>query len=190
MKKLVFVSVIALSAMSSFAAEIKVATVDVLTLIRNHPDYDRNEKFMESKSRDLEAKCEAIKSEGEALQDEGRKMMEQFRNPMLNDRAKADLEKKLQDIQQRLIQIEQRYRSEMMRGNQELQDDRTRLMKATSDDLRLRIKKYAKANGYSVILDTNVVAYSDDKLDVTDAVLADMGVDPKAAKGKEKNEGK
>lgn len=190
MKKLIFACVLTVSGLTSFAAEIKMATVDVLTLIRNHPDYERNEKFMESKSHDLEAKGEAIKAEGEALQEEGRKLVEQFRNPMLNERAKADLEKKLQDIQQRLIQIEQRYRSEMMRGNQELSDDRTRLMKATSDDLRLRLKKFAKANGYSVILDTNVVAYSDDKLDVTDAVLADMGVDPKNAKGKEKNEGK
>ena len=69
MKKLVFglmmVPVVAL-------AEMKLATVDVLVLVRNHPDYDRNEKFMESKSKDLEKKVQAIKSEGEALQAEGK----------------------------------------------------------------------------------------------------------------------
>ena len=187
MKKLVFglmmVPVVAL-------AEMKMATVDVLVLARNHPDYDRNEKFMESKSKDLEKKGDEIKAEGEALQAEGKKLVEQMRNPMLNDKAKVDIEKKVQDIQQKLIQAEQRYRSEMMRGNQDLQEDRARLMKATTDDLRARLKKYAEANGYDLILDTNVVAYSKESYDVTNDLLKEMGVDPAKAKGKDKNEGK
>lgn len=189
MKKLLFaVGCVAMGLMAS-AADLKLATVDVLVLVRNHPDYDRNEKFIESKGRDLEAKGEAIKAEGEALQSEGKKLMEQFRNPMLNEKAKGDLEKKLQDIQQKLIQVEQRYRAEMMRGNQDLQDDRNRMMKTTTDDLRARIKKYAEAKGFDLILDTNVVAYSKDSYDVTDELLKEMGVDPAKAK-KSDNESK
>ena len=149
MKKLVF----ALSMVPALAfAELKLATVDLLVLVRNHPDYDRNEKFMESKSKDLEKKVQAIKSEGEELQAEGKKLMEQFRNPMLNEKAKAETERKLQDLQQKLIQIEQRYRSEAMRGNQDLQEDRNRLMKATTDDLRVRLRKFAEAKDYDLIL--------------------------------------
>ncbi|MCR5751726.1 MAG: OmpH family outer membrane protein [Kiritimatiellae bacterium] len=165
-------------------AEAKIATVDLLVLVRNHPDYDRNEKFIESKSKDLQKKGDEIKAEGEALQADGKKMMEQFRNPMLNDKAKADLEKKLQDIQQKLLQIEQRYRTEMMRGDQDLRDDRARLMKATTDDLRARLKKFAEAGGYDFILDSNVVPFSKKEYDVTDGVLAEMGVDPRKAKGR------
>lgn len=171
-------------------AETRIATVDLLVLVRNHPDYERNEKFMESKSKDLQKKGDEIKAEGESLQADGKKMMEQFRNPMLNDKAKADLEKKIQDIQQKLIQIEQRYRTEMMRGNQDLQDDRARLMKATTDDLRARLGKFAEAKGYDIILDSNVVPYSKAEFDVTDGVLSEMGVDPKKAKGRDSNEGK
>lgn len=191
MKKLIFVAALAAVSFAQ-AAELKVATVDVLVLVRNHPDYERNEKFMESKSKDLEAKGDVIKAEGEALQAEGKKLLDQMRNPMLNEKGKMDVEKKLQDLQQKLYQVEQRYRTEMLRGNQELQDDRNRLMKATTDDLRLRLKKYAEAHELDLILDTNVVAYSKDSFDVTDYVLKEMGIDPKTAKTKEqiKNEGK
>lgn len=187
MKKLVF----ALSMVPALAfAELKLATVDLLVLVRNHPDYDRNEKFMESKSKDLEKKVQAIKSEGEALQAEGKKLMEQFRNPMLNEKAKAETERKLQDLQQKLIQIEQRYRSEAMRGNQDLQEDRNRLMKATTDDLRVRLRKFAEAKDYDLILDVNAAVFAKKGFDVTDAVLREMGVDPKKAKGRTGNEGK
>lgn len=191
MKKLILaLSVAAVAAVQ--AADLKIATVDVLVLVRNHPDYDRNERFMESKSKDLEAKGDMIKAEGETLQAEGKKLLDQLRNPMLNEKGKMEVEKKLQDLQQKLYQVEQRYRTEMLRGNQELQDDRTRLMKATTDDLRLKLKNFAEAHELDLILDTNVVAYSKDAFDVTDYVLKDMGVDPAKAKTKEqiKNESK
>lgn len=176
MKKLIFAFTIAAAAAVQ-ATEMKVATVDVLVLLRNHPDYARNEKFMETKSQDLEEKGEAIKAEGEALQAEGRKLVEQLRNPMLNEKAKAEIEKKVQTIQQKLMEIEQHYRTEMMRGSQDLQDDRARLMKATSDDLKETLKVYAEKKGYDLILDTNIVAYAKDSFDVTKEVLAEMGVD-------------
>ena len=174
-------------------AELKIATVDLVMLVRNHPDYARNEKYMEAKSKDLQKKGDEIKSEGEKLQEEGKKLVEQLRNPMLNDRAKAETEKKIETIQAQLMKIEQRYRNEMMRGNQDLQEDRARLMKLTTDDLRARVRKYAEEQGYDLVLDSNAVAFAKEAFDVTDAMLVQMGVDPKQAKGVEKdaaNEGK
>lgn len=188
MKKLIFALTVAALGVVQ-AAELKMATVDVLVLVRNHPDYDRNEKFMDSKSQDLEKKGDQIKAEGEALQADGRKLVEQMRNPMLNDKAKAEIEKKIQNIQQKLMEIEQRYRTEMMRGNQDLQDDRQRMMKAISDDLKARLAAYAEAKGLDLILDTNIVAYSKDSFEVTNDILTEMGVDPAKAKGKN-DEGK
>ena len=182
MKKLVF----ALSMVPALAfAELKLATVDLLVLVRNHPDYDRNEKFMESKSKDLEKKVQAIKSEGEALQAEGKKLMEQMESPMLADKAKADIKTKLMDIQKKLMGIEQQYRSEAVHFRQELQDLESRLLKATTDDLRKRIAAFAEANGYDVIFDSNATTYAKPSYNVTDAILKDMGVDPKNAKGKD-----
>ena len=186
MKKMLVCAVVMTAAVVH--AELKFATVDMLKLIRNHPDYDRNERLMESTDKDYQKKVDAIKSEGEGLQTEGRKLMEQHRNPMLNDKAKADIEKKLSEIQQKLLGIEQRYRAEAMRCHQDLQDLRQRLMKTTTDDLKERVKKFSEAKGYDVVIDSNAAAFVKDSLDVTDAVLAEVGVDPDKAKGP--NEGK
>lgn len=189
MKKLIFI--LAVSPFMAFA-QLKFATVDFLLLVRNHPDYARNEKFLSTKSKDLQKKADAIKAEGEALQSEGKKLMEQFQNPMLNAKSKSELELKLQGIQKKLMEIEQRYRTEMLRGNDDLQADRVRMMKDTTDDLRARLKVFAEKEGYGIILDSNVTAYAKESLDVTDAILTQMGVDPAKARAemKEADEGK
>ena len=167
------------------SAEMKLGTVDMMLLVKNHPNYDSNKTLLTSTDKDYQKKLEGIKSEGDKLQDEGKKLMDQMRNPMLTAKAKADIEKQLGDIQQKLIGIEQRYRSEAVRCRQDLQDLETRLLKTTTDDLRKRIAKYAAANGYDLIFDSNAAAYATKTLDVTDAMLKDLGVDPKDAKGRD-----
>ena len=103
MKKLTFMAV-ALAAMVA-SAETKIGTVDLMLLIRNHPNYDANKELLTSTDKDYQKKVEAIKSEGESLQAEGKKIAEQLRNPMLAAKAKADVEKQLMDIQQKLMGI-------------------------------------------------------------------------------------
>ena len=183
MKKLVFAMAVA-SAMAA-SAEMKFGTVDMMLLVKNHPNYDSNKTLLTSTDKDYQKKLEKIKSEGDSLQEEGKKLMDQMRNPMLTAKAKADIEKQLGDIQQKLMGMEQRYRSEAMRCRQDLQDLEARLLKTTTDDLKKRIAKYAAANGYDLILDSNAAAYATSTLDVTDAMLKDLGVDPKEAKGRD-----
>ena len=169
----------------SLSAEMKLGTVDLMMLVRNHPNYDSNKTLLKSTDKDYQKKLEVIKSEGDKLQEEGKKLMEQMRNPMLTAKAKSDVEKQLTDLQQKLIGIEQRYRSEAMRCRQDLQDLEGRLLKTTTDDLRKRIAKYAAAKGYDMIFDANAAAYATKTLDVTDDMLKELGVDPKEAKGRD-----
>ena len=183
MKKLIFA--MAMVAAMAASAEMKLGTVDMMLLVKNHPNYDSNKTLLTSTDKDYQKKLEKIKSEGDSLQDEGKKLVDQMRNPMLTAKAKADVEKQLGDIQQKLMGIEQRYRSEAVRCRQDLQDLEARLLRATTDDLRKRIAKYATANGYDLILDSNAAAYATNTLDVTDAMLKDLGVDPKEAKGRD-----
>ena len=186
MKKLMFMAV-SLSAMVS-VAEMKVGTVDLMLLIRNHPNYDANKELLTSTDRDYQKKVEAIKSEGEGLQEEGKKIAEQLRNPMLAAKAKTDVEKQLMDIQQKLMGIEQRYRAEVARCRQDLQDLEGRLLKTTTDDLRKRLAKFAEKKDFDLVLDKTAAPYSRVKYDVTDEMLQELGVEPKNAKGR--NEGK
>lgn len=189
MIKFVFAAVAAISVATGLsAAELKIGAVDMLMLVRNHPNYDSNKELLSSTDKDYQKKLESIKSEGEKFQEEGKKLMEQMQSPMLADKAKKDIEKQLMEIQKKLMAIEQRYRSEAMRCRQDLQDLEGRLLKTTTDDLRKRIRAYADQNGYDIILDRSATPYVKDELDVSNAILSGMGVD--ASKIKAKNEGK
>ena len=181
MKKLMFAA-LTLAACTSFA-DMKVATVEMIKLVRNHPNYDSNKALLESTDKDYQKKLDSIKAEGEKLQGEGKKLVEQLRNPMLAAKAKADLEKQVGEIQQKLMTIEQRYRSEMSRCRQDMQDLEGRLLKTTTDDLRKRIAKFADEKGYDFIFDANAIPFGKPSYNVTDALLKSMGVDPATAKG-------
>ena len=168
-------------------AEMKVGSVDMLLLVRNHPNYDSNKTLLTSTDKDYQKKLEAIKAEGEALQEEGKGLMDQMRNPMLIAKAKADIEGKLGEIQKKLAGIAQRYQSESMRCRQDLQELESRLLKTTTDDLRKRLAKFSEKNGYDFIYDSNAVPFAKKEYDVTDEMLKAMGVDPKEAKGRDES---
>lgn len=178
---------LAMVAAMSASAEMKFGVVDLMLLVRNHPNYDSNKELLTATDKDYQKKLDSIKQEGEKLQEEGKKLAEQLRNPMLAVKAKADIEKQLTDLQQKLMGIEQRYRAEAMRCRQDLQDLESRLLKTTTDDLRRRIAKFAEEKGYDFILDKNAAPYSKVSYLVTDEILRAMGVDPKNAKGKDES---
>ena len=183
MKKLVFAVMMAAAMVAT--AEMKVGYVDMLLLVRNHPNYDSNKALLTSTDKDYQKKLEGVKAEGDKLQEEGKRLMDQMRNPMLTAKAKSDVEKQLGDIQQKLMGIEQRYRSEAMRCRQDLQDLEGRLLKTTTDDLRKRLGAFAKKSGYDLIYDATAVPYAKPEYDVTNEMLKELGVDPKDAKGRD-----
>ena len=183
MKKLLFAAVTAVAMAAS--AEMKVGTVDLMLLVKNHPNYESNETLLTATDKDYQKKLDAIKAEGDKLQEEGKGLAEQMRNPMLTPKAKTDVENQLVEIQKKLMAIEQRYRNEAMRSRQDLLDLQARLQKTTTDDLRKRISKYAEEQKFDLILDQNATPYSKKDLDVTDALLKAMGVEPKDAKGRD-----
>lgn len=184
MKKIAFLAAV-IAVATTASAEMKVGVVDMMVLIKNHPNYDSNKELLTSTDKDYKKKLDDIKSEGETLQEEGKKLAEQIRNPMLAEKAKADIEKQLLGIQQKLVGIEQRYRSEAMRCRQDLQDLEGRLLKTTTEDLRKRIAKFAEANGYDMIFDKTATPFAKAEFEVTDEMLSAMNVDPKTAKGRD-----
>ena len=54
MKKLMF-AVMAVAAMGA-SAEMKFGTVDMMTLVRNHPNYDSNKTLLTSTDKDYQKK--------------------------------------------------------------------------------------------------------------------------------------
>ena len=188
MKKMML-GMIALCAVTAFG-DVKIGTVDMMVLVRNHKSYDTNKKLLQDSEKDYQRELDGMKSELDALQDEGKKIADQGRNPMLSQAQKDKIEKELLDIQNKYVAGQQKLRSKAMESQQKLQEFEARLLKATTEDIRSVVDKFADDNGYDLIIESTVTAFAKKSLDVTDGILKAMGVDPKYAKGREKDEGK
>ena len=188
MKKLIC-SALAAMTLATFA-EMKIGTVDMYTLVRNHPSYDTNKKLLQDTEKDYKRHFDTLKEELDQMQEEGKKKADEYRNPMLAAAAKSKLETELMALQQKAVAHQQKMRSEAARSQQELSDLEGRLLKAQTEDLKARVRNFATKNGYDLILDGASALYQGPDFDVTDAVLVEMGVDPKAAKEKMKDESK
>ena len=176
MKKLILLT--ALAAATTAFADLKIGTVDMMSLVRNHSSYEPNKKLLTETEKDYTKKLDAMKAELDEIQEEGKNMTDQLRNPLLPQGSKTKLEKDLMDIQNKFIAAQQRIRAEMLRSQQDLQDLEGRLLKATTEDLREKINAFAAANKYDLIVDITAAPFASAKLDVTPAILKSMGVDP------------
>lgn len=168
MKKLL-VAVAAVAAMSAWA-DLKVGTVDMMKLVKEHPQYEYNKKLLEGKESDLQKKMDRLRADLEAIQEEGKKAADQLKNPMLAQAAKDKVESELMEIQKRFLTAQQKLREEAMKSQEQLQELEADLLKVTTKDLHEKIDAFAQANGYDLILDAAVTPFAKKEMDVTDAV--------------------
>lgn len=172
------------AAMCAAAAGVKVGTVNMVDLVRLHPNHESNRALVRSTDKDYKAKLDRQQEGAKAIADEGKKAQADLMNPMLSPSAKADAQKKLEDVQRRFLAAQQELRSAAQHFQNELTDLETRLLKLETEDIRAKINAFAKANGYDIIADSTMLAFSKETLDVTDEILKALKVDP--AKRREK----
>ena len=175
---------IALAAAMCASADMKIGTVNMVDLVRLHPNHESNKALVKSTDKDYKEKLDRQQEAAKAIADEGKKVQADLMNPMLSASAKADAQKKLEDVQRRFLAAQQELRSAAQHYQGELTDLETRLLKIETEDIRAKINAYAKENGYDIIADSTMLAFSRESIDVTDEVLKAMNVDP--AKRKEK----
>lgn len=180
----------ALAACATCSAGVKIGTVDMMLLVRNHSSYETNKEMLSGMEKDLRARMDSLKEQLEELQEEGRKLADELKNPMLAASAKEESEKKIAGVQRKFIQLQRKAAEEAEDGRRKLAETEAMLLKSQAGDLKKRIAEYGDKNGFDLIVDSAAAIYSSSGMDVTDAVLKAMGVDPKAARAKEKNEGK
>ena len=181
MKKLI-VCICAVAAAAA-SAELKFATVNLDTLIKNHPNHESTRTLVKSTADDYRSKMEARQEQAKTLIEEGKKMQSDWQNPMLSPSAKADLQKKLDGIQRKLLAAQQEMRADDQHYQDELADLQQRLFKIEKKDVETKIAEFAKEQGYDIIFDVAACGFAKPELDVTDAVLKKMGVDkPKTDK--------
>ena len=188
MKKMML-GILALCAATAFG-DMKIGTVNMVTLVRNHKSYNTNKKMLQDSEKDYQKDLDNMKAELDALQDEGKKVADQARNPMISQAQRDKTEKELLDIQNKYVAGQQKLRAKAMESQEKLQEFEARLLKATTEDIRAAVSKFADENGYDIIVESTVTVFAKKSLDVTDSILKEMGIDPKYAKGREKDESK
>ena len=188
MKKIMFAAALA-AAVTAFG-DVKIGVVDMFILVRNHASYESNKELLKSTEADYRRQLDGMRDEIERIQEEGKKIADELKNPLISQSAKEKAERELAGIQRRFIQAQQRLREEGARNQQQLADLEAKLLKGQASDLKKKITTFAGKNGYDLILDSAAAIFHVEAIDVTDEVLKAMGVDPKAAREKMKNEGK
>ena len=185
--KTVMIAICAALSLSALA-DMKIATVNMVDLVKLHPSYETNKALLKSTDKDYKAKLDKRQDEIKAIADEGKKAQEDLSNPMLSASAKASAQKKMEGVQRRYIAARQDLEAEVRRYQSELSDLESRLMKLQTEEIRAKITAYAKEKGYDMIIDSTMLAFSKESLEVTDDILRAMNVDP--AKRKELKEEK
>ena len=170
----------ALSCMACMAAaaDLKIGTVNMVELVKLHPSYETNKALLKSTDKDYKAKLDKRHDDIKAIADERKKAQEDLSNPMLSASAKATAQKNLEGVQRRYIAARQDMEAEVRRYQNDLSELEGRLMKLQTEDIREKITAYAKENGYDMIIDATMLAFSKKSFDVTDDILRAMKVDP------------
>ena len=188
MKKAIILA--AMAAVLTAAAEMKFGTVNMVDLVRLHPDHEKNRTLLKTTDSEYKAKVDAKQDELKEIADEGKKAQEDLQNPMLSASARAEAQKKLEGIQKRFLDGQQELRQMVTRFQSDLSELESRLIKLETEEVRAKIKAYAEANGYDFIADSTILAFAKESYDVTDEILKAMGVDPAKRKEKKADAGK
>ena len=157
-------------------ADMKLGTVNLETLIKNHPNHESNRTLVKSTADDYRNKMEARQEQAKALVEEGKKIQSDYQNPMLSATAKTELQKKMDGLQRKLYALQQEMRAEDQHYQEELADLQQRLFKIEKKDVEAKIAEFAKEQAYDLIVDVAACGFSKPDLDVTEDVLKKIGV--------------
>ncbi len=163
-------------------AQEKVAVVQMVDLVRFHPNSERDRKLMQDTEKEFQSKLDKRRDRFDQMRSEFEALVKESRNPALNDKARAEAEDKAAKHRTVLAEAERDLRQELQKYQRDLADMETRLLRQITGELRDVVSKYAKENKYTIIMDGTSLPYFDEKLDVTDQVLKQIGVDPKIRK--------
>jgi len=163
-------------------AEEKTVVVNMIDLIRFHPNRERDRKLMVDMEKEYQGKLDKRRERFEQLRDDFERTAKETRNPALSDKARAEAENKALKQRDVVAEAERDLRQEAQKLQRELGDQDTRLLRQVTNEIRETITKYAKDSKISIVMDASTLAYYDAKLDVTDDVLKRMGIDPKVRK--------
>ena len=138
-----------------FADGLKIGYVSLLKVFDGYQRTADSKHVLEQKGKQKQTELEGDFNELKKL----RQSLE-----LLNDQAK---ETKAREIEERA----DGFKRLKARSEREFVQEQNQLAKQILDEIDQAVAEYAKANGFSVILDDRSLLYGEDAYDVTDAVL-------------------
>jgi outer membrane protein len=140
---------------SAQAAEMKACSVNLARVFEMYQRTKDSEGSLESKGKqkqsELEGKFSELKKMREGLE-------------LLSDQAK---EAKAREIEEKADS----FKRLKDRSERELLKERNQVARVILDDIEKVIEEYAKANGYSMVVDQRMLLYGEPAYDITEQVL-------------------
>jgi Skp family chaperone for outer membrane proteins len=183
MKRLGFVIVllaIGLVAGATMGAELGV--VDMDRLVKAHPKSDVNREILRDQLHELESEKDAML---ETLQGKKDTFLDARRaaiDPALSDTVRAEREAAVGQQYKALQALEKEMGQRLMGRQREMGDQKLRMHKLVEDAVRAMVSGVAAKKKLVLVVDksalsiagSNVVVFHQEKLDITDAILAEI----------------
>lgn len=168
------------SAALACADAVSIATVDLATLIQNHPSTEGNKKALTALKEDFEARRDEKIAALKKLREEVSSAMEQAQNDALSDTARYAARETAKSKMAQLQKDEAALRDFVDDLQKDLSRAEMERLNATVSDIRATIDAIAKESGIVLVLDASrspvggysPVLYGAEALDITAAVTA------------------
>lgn len=158
--------VIALMAFGTTANAQKIAYIVSEDIVPEMPAYKRAKSEVEAYGKQLQKILETKQKEA---QDFYQETMEKAQRGELTPKQQQEAEAKLQELQANL-------QKEAADADKKLMDKEGELTKPLYEELDAALKKVAKENEYSYILDKKFLLYSEGGIDATSKVKTALGI--------------
>jgi len=182
-KKLLIMAFAAMVGGACFAAEQKIAVVDMNKLLRGHPETTTAETVLEAQVAEIEQEKEALMEKLGKLRDEVDAVMKQAQNRALSeagrDALKSEAEEKYQDLRKMDFEAKKTLDSR----KKDLSEQKLMMHKRIVGEIAEVIKEYAEKKGYAFVLDSAgigmsrmpTVLHADAKADITEDIQKLIG---------------
>ncbi len=167
--KQVLVLMVALGVLAAAGnAQVKIAHINSEAVMQALPEAADAQKSLDGLVAQWEAELQKMQADWKRRFDEYDK-----RKLILTDQARAEQERELRELDQRIVD----YRNKKFGQNGELFQKQNEVMKPLQNKMFKVLEELAKDEGYDYIFDRSgevLLLFANDKLDLTDKVIARM----------------
>ena len=184
MNKLPLIAAVLSAAALTASAELKIATVDMETVILSHPQTEENKANLVKLQKEFEAERDVKRQKIQELYKQLETIAKEADNEALSEQERKKKFNAGRDLGQTIKEEERALRTLVDDLQRRLQEKELLLFGNVMSDVKFAINGLVKSGAYDLILDASafrpgahvpIVMYANPKLDVTDAVIQAIG---------------